>query len=226
MDSIPGSRRSPGGGTGNPLQYSCLKNPLDSGAWRASAWGRKESDRTGQLSTNLFLLLPPRGLRLSKSQDSIFRDFWPTGLKDSLKFLQSPSLQETLGCLLLSLEPYPLVQHLQLKSPSGLGVFHYSQKWSGCFGKRLLETEFKRSDLWAEVCAGMSAPGFTWLSWLLFCPLRFLNIVLLKNYLAVLGLSCGVWDLWCSIWVLVLWPGMEPRPLALGGWRLSHWTTR
>ena len=51
MDSIPGSRRSPGGGTGNPLQYSCLKNPLDSGAWRASAWGRKESDRTGQLST-------------------------------------------------------------------------------------------------------------------------------------------------------------------------------
>ena len=31
--SIPGSERSPGGGNGNPLQYSCLKNPMDRGAW-------------------------------------------------------------------------------------------------------------------------------------------------------------------------------------------------
>ena len=30
--SIPGSGRSPGGGNGNPLQYSCLKNPMDGGA--------------------------------------------------------------------------------------------------------------------------------------------------------------------------------------------------
>ena len=30
--SIPGSGRSPGGGHGNPLQYSCLKNPVDRGA--------------------------------------------------------------------------------------------------------------------------------------------------------------------------------------------------
>ena len=34
--SIPGSGRSPGGGHGNPLQYSCLENPMDSGAWRAA----------------------------------------------------------------------------------------------------------------------------------------------------------------------------------------------
>ena len=33
--SIPGSRRSPGGGNSNPLQYSCLGNPTDSGAWWA-----------------------------------------------------------------------------------------------------------------------------------------------------------------------------------------------
>ena len=31
--SIPGSRRSPGGGHGSPLQYSCLVNPMDRGAW-------------------------------------------------------------------------------------------------------------------------------------------------------------------------------------------------
>ena len=32
---IPGSGRSPGGGYGNPLQYSCLESPMDRGAWRA-----------------------------------------------------------------------------------------------------------------------------------------------------------------------------------------------
>ena len=33
---IPGSGRSPGGGHGNPLQYSCLENPMDRGAWQAT----------------------------------------------------------------------------------------------------------------------------------------------------------------------------------------------
>ena len=45
LDSIPGSGRSPGGGHGNPLQYSCLQNPMDRGAWRAAVHGvTKESD--------------------------------------------------------------------------------------------------------------------------------------------------------------------------------------
>ena len=33
VDSVPGWRRSPGGGNGKPLQYSCLGNPMDRGAW-------------------------------------------------------------------------------------------------------------------------------------------------------------------------------------------------
>ena len=37
--SIPGSGRSPGGGPGSPLQYSCLENPMDRGAWRAAVHG-------------------------------------------------------------------------------------------------------------------------------------------------------------------------------------------
>ena len=36
LGSIPGSGRSPGGGHDNPLQYSCLENPMDRGAWRAA----------------------------------------------------------------------------------------------------------------------------------------------------------------------------------------------
>ena len=37
--SIPGLGRSPGEGNGNPLQYSCLENPMDRGAWRAIVHG-------------------------------------------------------------------------------------------------------------------------------------------------------------------------------------------
>ena len=34
--SVPGLGRSPGEGNGNPLQYSCLENPMDRGAWQAT----------------------------------------------------------------------------------------------------------------------------------------------------------------------------------------------
>ena len=38
-DSVPGLGRSPGGGNSNPLQYSCLENSMDTGAWWAPAHG-------------------------------------------------------------------------------------------------------------------------------------------------------------------------------------------
>ena len=51
---IPGLGRSPGGRDVNPLQYSCLKNSMDRGAWRGTLHGvSKESDMTEQLGTHL-----------------------------------------------------------------------------------------------------------------------------------------------------------------------------
>ena len=41
--SIPGLGRSPGEGNGNPLQYSCLENPMDRGAWQATVHGVAKS---------------------------------------------------------------------------------------------------------------------------------------------------------------------------------------
>ena len=47
MGLIPESGRSPGEGNGNPLQCSCLENPMDKGAWWATVHGvAKESDET------------------------------------------------------------------------------------------------------------------------------------------------------------------------------------
>ena len=52
--SISGSRRSPGEGNGNPLQYSCLENPMDRGVWQASIHGVAKS-QTHELLTHIYL---------------------------------------------------------------------------------------------------------------------------------------------------------------------------
>ena len=51
--SSPGSGRSPGGGDGNPLQYSCLENPMDRETWWATVHGATESDLTVAENTAL-----------------------------------------------------------------------------------------------------------------------------------------------------------------------------
>ena len=56
IDLIPGSGRSPGGGDGNPLQCSCLENPIDRGAWQATVPRvTKELDTTAWQSTRAYI---------------------------------------------------------------------------------------------------------------------------------------------------------------------------
>ena len=55
-DSTPGLGRSSGRGHGNPLQYSCLGNPMDRGAWRATAHSiAKTQTRLKRLSTHAYI---------------------------------------------------------------------------------------------------------------------------------------------------------------------------
>ena len=65
---MPEWGRSPGGGNGNPLQYSCLENPMDRGAWQATIHplGPKEPDMTEQLSMHM---------KIKRNTDSISHIF-------------------------------------------------------------------------------------------------------------------------------------------------------
>ena len=56
--SIPGLQRSPGEGNGNPLQYSCLENPTDGGAWQATVHGVTKSQTRLSDFTFTFSFLP------------------------------------------------------------------------------------------------------------------------------------------------------------------------
>ena len=60
LGSIPGLGRSPGEGNSNPLQYSCLENPMDRGVWWATVHG--EARVRHKLATKLLVYIPPSPL--------------------------------------------------------------------------------------------------------------------------------------------------------------------
>ena len=87
--SIPGSGGSPGGGNGNSLQYSCLKNPMANGARWATVHGVAESDTTERLHSLIpilvtFLYVISCSCRCTPKER--FRDLW-----DFLALLRSHS---------------------------------------------------------------------------------------------------------------------------------------
>ena len=72
--SIPGSGRSPGVGNGKPLQYSCLENFNDRGAWWAAVHGvTKESDTTErtQIKSSQRALPTITGIHTCKAEDTV-----------------------------------------------------------------------------------------------------------------------------------------------------------
>ena len=75
LGSIPGSGRSPGERNGNPLQYSCLENPMDGGAWWATVHGVTKSQT--RLS-NFTFTSPSSCLHLSAQGNEFQRSYQPS----------------------------------------------------------------------------------------------------------------------------------------------------
>ena len=87
--SIPGLGRSPGGGHGNPLQYSCLENPMDRGAWWARMHGVAKSQMPLQgLSryTRMYLL---HAIHFSAKANRLSLHCFPNVLSEKLKLTSS-----------------------------------------------------------------------------------------------------------------------------------------
>ena len=111
--SIPGLERSPGEGHGNPLQYSCLENSMDWGAWWAtSPWGHKESDTTEWLHFALLCYTEKSGWKCGYYASSV--------ATSSLCIMQKclrPSIQFSHSVMSDSLRPHEL-QHARPPCPS------------------------------------------------------------------------------------------------------------
>ena len=135
VNSIPGSGKSPGGWYGSPLQYSCLEDSMDGGAWQATVHGVTKS-------------------------------------RTQLKWLNMHEHLNKIKMLNLILCTFTTI----------------------------------------------------FLNYKLCCISFFFQYLVIS--LAPPGLSCIMQTLCCDTWDLVAWPGIEPRPPALGAWTLSHWTTR
>ena len=80
---IPGSGRALGGGQGNPLQHSCLENPMDRGAWTAAVHRVTESQAQLKQLSMQDVFMPPK-LTLEISGSLIFPQ---TGLTENNKIL-------------------------------------------------------------------------------------------------------------------------------------------
>ena len=96
-DLISGSGRSPAGGNGNPLQYLCLQNPMDRGAWWAAVQGVAESrTRLKRLSSSCSMQLW-ESMVVVFSSSFVSDSLWPFELEPTRLFCQWDSLGKNIG---------------------------------------------------------------------------------------------------------------------------------
>ena len=102
--SSPGSRRSPGGGNGNPLQSSCLENPMHRGAWWATAHGVAEWDTTEHawlpIPENRVKVLPAQGLHHPSPTPLSYQCPWILGSNLPFSFIPGTPVSGPLHLLL------------------------------------------------------------------------------------------------------------------------------
>ena len=89
---FPGSGRSPGEGNGNPLQYSCLENPMDRGAWWTTVHGGLKRVGPNWAHTHTKALKTLQKIQFTICYRSLIGRYWPGGLQ-SLRSLESDTTE-------------------------------------------------------------------------------------------------------------------------------------
>jgi len=113
LGSIPGLGRSPGGGgKGNPLQYSCLENSMDRGAWQAMVH-RDTTEQLVNTTQKTWSLTSRMAFKTKNSPNGYFSSIWY-----SLPPLIQTRLMFVTDCSLLALRCLPVLPHLILASTS------------------------------------------------------------------------------------------------------------
>ena len=155
---IPASGRSPGGGHGNPHQYSCLENPMEPGGLQFMGWQRVGHDWVANTHTHThthtYCIMPSVWSNAISKFRTLVHCWW--NYKAELTW--EASFQIVYFTFLIFLFLYSFCPHWSQWQHSGLSIFITGR---GIF-------------------------------------------------------SCGMWTLGCSMWDLAPWPGIEPRPPALG----------
>ena len=121
LGSIPGLGRSPGEGNGNPLQYSCLENLMDGGAWWATVHGVAKSrtwlsdfththigPNDDPFQEDLFQLASTSRNAAASAPDPMAGHCWPTPPPETPRHSQASLDQSLMGSLLLSPGPWCL----------------------------------------------------------------------------------------------------------------------
>ena len=103
LGSIPGSGRPSGEGNGNPLQYSCLENPMDRGAWWAKVHGATRVRHDLVTKTNQW----------SKMENILFNSFW-WKWKMCLLFLLKEHISQTTYFVFYSIFPPNALRNEQI----------------------------------------------------------------------------------------------------------------
>ena len=110
LGSIPGLGRSPGEGNGNPLQYSCLENPMDRGAWRATVHGvAKSRTRLSDFTSLHFNTIS------SSDENTFLSTCLPNSLQQKGKFFHP--LKRSLGLIPTFLYTSIITLSLKLSKP-------------------------------------------------------------------------------------------------------------
>ena len=98
VGSIPELGRSPGGGNGNPLQYSCLGNPTDRGAWWARVHGVAKSWMRLSMPSSVLLLLVVGSIRIRQCLGGTW--MWGMALPSGVPHLRGPGSAESSRAML------------------------------------------------------------------------------------------------------------------------------